>query len=142
LADESHDSPASAWQTNFERHPAIGEKYISFYKPILTKRAGTTIAEQLVASAFMTSPSQEMLDNIVRFIDATGNQGLKTVACGSCAREMNMKDCDEMLLEDIPNKHHLIPNTPHPAHKLIQDLLIYTPAVGTLGQTVNLRHEC
>ena len=142
-ADESHDSPTSARQTNFERHPATGEKYISFYKPILTKRAGTTIAEQLVASAFMASPSQETLDHIIaRFIDATGNQALKTVACGSCAREMNMEDCDEMLLKDIPNKHHLIPNTPHPAHKLIQDLLIYTSALGTSGQTVNLCHEC
>lgn len=142
-ADELHESPTSALQTNSESHPATGEKCISFCKPILNKRAEMTIAEQLVASTFMSSPLQEMLDNIIaRFIDATGNQALKAIACGSCAREMNMEDCDEMLLEDIPNRHHLVPNTPHPAHKLNQDLLIYTPTIGPLGQTVNLCHEC
>ena len=108
-----------------------------------TKGAETTIAEQLVASNFMDIPSQETLNNIIsRFIDATGNQALKTVACGSCAREMDVEDCDEMPLEDIPNKHHLIPNTPHHAHKLVFGLLIYTPALGMSGQTVHLCHEC
>lgn len=93
---------------------------------VLTKDVETTIAEQLVASDFMSSPSQETLKNIIsRFIDATGNEALKTAPCGSCA-----------------NKHHLIPNTAHPAHKLVDELLIYTPALGPSGRTVRLCNGC
>jgi hypothetical protein len=76
----------------------------------------------------MNSPSQEALDDIVsRFIDATGNKSLKSVACGSCAREMNIHECDEIPLKNIPNKHHLIPDTAHPVHELVDGLLIYGP---------------
>ena len=55
---------------------------------------------------------------------------------------MNMEECDEMPLEDISNKRHLIPHTAHPAHKLIRGLLIYAPAVGISGQTVQLCNDC
>lgn len=107
------------------------------------RNKGNNAAERLVASDFLASPSQEELDAIVsRFIDATGNKALKNVACGSCAREMNIVECNEIPLEDIPNKHHLIPHTTHPAHKLLNGLLIYTPALGTSKATVYLCNEC
>lgn len=100
-------------------------------------------AEQLVASNFLASPSQSTLNDIISaFIDATSNKALKTVACGSCAREMNTEECEEILLKDIPNKHHLIPHTPHAAHELVDGLLIYPPALGTRKQTVHICNEC
>lgn len=71
---------------------------------------GNDVAERLLASDFLTSPSRERLDDIIsRFIDATGNLALINVTCGSCAREINIhvSECDEILLKDIPNKHHL-----------------------------------
>jgi len=101
------------------------------------------IAERLVASQFMDSPSQETLNKIISdFIDATGNQALKTVACGSCAREMNMDECTETLLKDIPNRHLLIPHTPHPAHELVDSLLIYAPGLGASKEAIHLCNEC
>ena len=58
LAEEaSGSSMASALQTNFERHLASGEFFVLYYMSIPTERAGTTIAEQLVSSDFMASPS-------------------------------------------------------------------------------------
>ena len=101
------------------------------------------IAEQLVASEFLTSPSQSTLDDIIsRFIDATGNAALETVACGSCAREMNKDECKEIPLKDIPKKHHLLPHALHPAHELVNGLLIYAPALGTSKETMYLCDEC
>lgn len=101
------------------------------------------MAERLLTSDFLTSPSQDKLDGIVsRFIDATGNLALRIVACGSCTREMNIDECDEILLKDIPNKHHLIPHTTHPAHNLIHGLLIHAPGLGNLKPTVYLCNEC
>ena len=101
------------------------------------------VAERVFASNFVTSPSQETLNSIVSdFIDATGNEALKVVACGSCARETNMNDCEEVLLKDIPNKHQLVPHTAHPAHELVDGLLIYPPALSVSKKTVYLCNEC
>lgn len=91
----------------------------------------------------MASPSQEKLDDIIsRFIDSTGNKALKIVACGSCAREMNIHECDKILLDDIPNKHHLIPHTTHPAHNLVNGLLIHAPGLVNSKPTIYLCYEC
>ena len=99
--------------------------------------------EKLLASGFLNSPSQETLNDIISdFIDATGNEALKTVPCGSCAREMNADECNEILLKDIPNRHHLIPHTAHPAHELVHGLLIYAPALGPTKETVHICNEC
>ena len=63
------------------------------------------MAEQVLASDFLTSPSRGRLDDIIsRFIDATDNLALINVMCGSCASEVNIHECDEILLKDIPNK--------------------------------------
>jgi len=105
--------------------------------------APNDIAERLLANNFVSSLSQEILNSIVTdFIDATSNKALKVVACGSCARETNMNDCEEVLLKDIPNKHQLVPHTAHPAHELVDGLLIYTPALSISKKTVYLCNEC
>jgi len=99
--------------------------------------------EQLLASEFIISPSQETLNGIVSdFIDATSNNALKTLACGSCARETNINECDEMPIKNIPNKHPLIPHTAHAAHELVDGLLIYAPALGVSKKTVYICNEC
>ncbi len=108
-----------------------------------TDAAPNDTAERLIASQFMESPSQDTLNDIIsNFIDATGNKALRMVACGSCAREMNMDECDEIAIKDIPNKHHLIPHTTHAAHELIDGLLIYAPALGATKETVYLCNDC
>ena len=49
-----------------------------------TDAAPNDIAERLVASQFMESPSQDTLNDIIsNFIDATGNKALRMEACGS-----------------------------------------------------------
>jgi hypothetical protein len=105
--------------------------------------AAKEVAECLVASQFMNSPSQETLDKIVAdFIDATGNQALKTVACGACARESIASECTETPLKDIPNRHLLTPHTAHAAHELVDNLLIYAPGLGASKKTMHLCNEC
>lgn len=100
-------------------------------------------AERLVTSDFMASPSQSVLNDMVsRFIDATNNEALKTAICGSCARETSVVECEEIPLKDIPNKHHLIPHSPHVAHELINGLLIYPVALGASKETMHLCDEC
>jgi hypothetical protein len=99
--------------------------------------------DRLVASDFLATTSQTVLDQIIcRFIDATCNEALKTVACGSCARESRIDECEEIQLNDIPNKHHLIPHVPHPAHELVNGLLFYAPALGSANETVGLCNAC
>ena len=101
------------------------------------------LVERLLVSKFMKTPSQEVLNSLVSdFVDATSNNALKTVACGSCARETNINECDEVLLKDIPNRHQLVPHTPHPAHELFHGLLIYAPAISVSKSTVTLCDEC
>ncbi len=105
--------------------------------------APVDITERLLASEFLNTPSQETLNNIISdFIDATGNKALKTVPCGSCAREMNADESNEISLKDIPNSHLLIPHTEHPAHELVHGLLIYAPALGPTKKTVHICNEC
>lgn len=105
--------------------------------------AADDTTEQLLASEFIVSPSQETLNGIISdFIDATSNKALKILACGSCARETNINECNEMLMKEIPNKHLLIPHTAHAAHELVDGLLIYAPALGVSKQTVYICNEC
>jgi len=105
--------------------------------------ASQVTAERLVASEFMASPSQSVLNDMIsRFIDASSNEALKTTACGSCARETSLAECEEIALKDIPNKHHLIPHSPHAAHELVNGLLIYPAALGASKETMHLCDGC
>ena len=99
--------------------------------------------ERLVASGFLATTSQTTLDDIIsRFIVATSNNSLKIAACGSCARQISADQIEEILLEDIPYQHHLIPHTPHVAHELVNGLLLYPPALGVAKNSMNLCNEC
>ena len=99
--------------------------------------------ERLVASGFLTTTSQSTLDGIIsHFINATNNDTLKIVVCGSCAREISADDSEEILLENIPNRHHLIPHKPHPAHELVNGLLLHPSALGAAKKTMDLCNGC
>ena len=99
--------------------------------------------EQLVASGFLATTSQSVLDGIVsQFIDATSNAALKTVVCGSCARETTIDECQEILLKDIPNKHLLMPHVPHVAHELVDGLLLYRTVNGLANGLIYLCDGC
>jgi hypothetical protein len=129
-------SPVAADDTTLEQIPMKKSE-----APL--KAASHNAVERLIASEFLDTPSQEKLNSITSdFIDATGNEALKTVPCGSCAREMNRSECNETTLKDIPNRHHLIPHAAHPAHKLVDGLLIYPPAMGSSRKTCHLCNEC
>ena len=99
--------------------------------------------ESLIKSGFLATTSETVLNQIIStFIDATSNEALKIVICGSCARETCTEDSEEILLEDIPNKHQLIPHIPHAAHRLVDGLLIHASALVSSKETMNLCNGC
>ena len=99
--------------------------------------------ERLVASGFLATTSQFVLDGIVsQFIDATSNGALKAVVCGSCARETSIDECQEILLKEIPNKHLLIPHVPHVAHELVDGLLLYGSTIELVSGMIQLCNGC
>lgn len=99
--------------------------------------------ESLIESGFLATTSETVLNQIIStFIDATSNEALKIVICGSCARETCTEDSKEILLEDIPNKHQLIPHIPHAAHRLVDGLLIHASALVSSKETMNLCNGC
>lgn len=109
----------------------------------LLNKKHKAMADHLLASNFLASPSQEIKNALIsKFIDATANKALRNVACGSCARETSILECDEIPLKNIPNKHHLIPHMAHAAHELVDGLLFFTPGLGLSKATVYLCHEC
>ena len=99
--------------------------------------------EHIIGSGFLATTSQNDLNKIISsFIEATSNEALKIVVCGSCARETGIDECEEIQLEDIPNKHQLIPHVPHAAHQLVNGLLIHGSALGLSNQTMYLCNGC
>ena len=123
-----------------ERTPvqiASGER-MEFAGTILDDRT-----ERIIGSEFLATTSQSVLNQIISsFIEATSNEALKIVVCGSCARETSTEESEEISLEDIPNKNQLIPYIPHAAHLLVNGLLIYGSALGLSKETMNLCNSC
>src|ERR1700720_3113790 len=54
------------------------------------------------------------------FYNATSTSALKPTVCGVCAREVSARDDRPTLwhINELPNSHHLIPLSLHPAHDL------------------------
>ncbi|KAK7035964.1 hypothetical protein R3P38DRAFT_2472382, partial [Favolaschia claudopus] len=59
------------------------------------------------------------------YIDKTNNAALTKQVCMVCARLLFATSMEEVALEELPNKLHLIPYHAHPAHKLHDGYLIH-----------------
>jgi len=95
-----------------------------------------------LTSSFMVAPSEETLKRVVKeFIDATGNDALKMVACASCAREFYASKTTCFKIEDIPNRDRLKPTNPHPKHDIFDGILLYPKGIDPRGQA-NICNEC
>ncbi|KAJ7692073.1 hypothetical protein B0H17DRAFT_1159660 [Mycena rosella] len=55
---------------------------------------------------------------LTRAINRTGNDALRKELCMICARRLFMDRLRAVAITDVPNKRHLIPTHPHPAHAL------------------------
>jgi len=93
-------------------------------------------------SSFMLVPSEETLKRVVKeFIDATGNDALKTVPCASCARQFNASKTVQFNIEDIPNRERLKPAVTHPKHNMYDGSLLYPGGIESNGKA-NICNEC
>lgn len=78
---------------------------------------------------FQTMPSDVIQNCIKHFIDRTSNRALSSAVCIACARELAASEGHTISVNEVPNHHLLIPNEPHPAHVLTNDLLLHTAAI-------------
>ncbi|RDB16871.1 ATP-dependent DNA helicase PIF1 [Hypsizygus marmoreus] len=96
----------------------------------------------ILTSEFMQPPPREVVDRaIAGFIDRTGNEAMKLVACAACARETEKLSALRYTLSDIPSQGRLQPANPHPAHTLFRGMLLYQPAI-LRDDTTHLCSEC
>jgi hypothetical protein len=66
---------------------------------------------------------------IADFIDATGNNGVRQMVCAVCAREMWAAETTPIRVQDLPNKHLLVPVELHSAYKLTFGMLLESNAI-------------
>jgi hypothetical protein len=86
--------------------------------------------EGLCENGFMRAPSKEAIDAAIEgFIDRTSNAALAFGVCAVCARETPAKDLSPQRVEHMPSPHRLKPNVDHPAHHLINGMLLHTSEV-------------
>jgi hypothetical protein len=78
-------------------------------------------------SVFLDLPSDVEIKSCYQsFYESTSNVRLRSGVCGVCGRQA-FYDSDQLSwfsLQRIPNRHRLIPSDPHPAHRLLFDLLL------------------
>ncbi|PPQ73393.1 hypothetical protein CVT25_004618, partial [Psilocybe cyanescens] len=99
--------------------------------------------EEVIQSDFLSAPTTDTLkERLGLFIDATSNEALRRRTCGSCARDRPEEDLREKDLDEIPNKELLAPTTPHPAHVLMDGMLVHGDSVINDGNTLIICSEC
>ena len=93
--------------------------------------------EQFENSEYMALPTEsKMRECLQMFIDATGNNALKKVACLSCGGRFFAHLCKPgfVALDKIPNWHFLQPETEHPSHVYSSGLLLKQSALSVSEQ--------
>lgn len=93
-----------------------------------------TTAERILAAIdsynpniekFMELPSEEDVQyRHERYRNATSNDALAQCVCVSCAREVWRREAQEVLLRSLKCKDRLRPWKAHPAHKLVDGMLL------------------
>ena len=74
---------------------------------------------------FDTVTDEVKSQRIAKFIDATGNDALTTGICAVCAGRFFRQGMTDMLLSTLQTDKTLEPMAPHPAHDLIDGMLLY-----------------
>lgn len=96
----------------------------------------------LITNDFMKAPKPDVIKQcIANFIRATGNDSLKAKICAVCAREHNKSAIEDITFNDVPNRSHLKPSQPHPAHDLFFEDLLLQPQ-GVNGNLISICQEC
>ena len=86
--------------------------------------------EDLKKSHFMTLPSPDEIKNCMAdFIQATGNQALKTAICAVCAQITAIRKIQDIAINEIPHSELLAPREAHPGHFLCNGMLLHKEAV-------------
>ncbi|KAG9095888.1 hypothetical protein FRC07_011019, partial [Ceratobasidium sp. 392] len=110
-----------------------------------------TAAEEERSSGgfFHLPPDADTLQSYAEVHAATTNAALEHRICAVCARRRLTAEAGStrMRVIDIPNRHRLIPQTPHPAHILTQGCLLELKAChgnesNPLTQSTDLCNEC
>ena len=103
---------------------------------------GDEIVNVLCQNAFMKAPQKHVIDGLIGdFIDRTSNSAMAVAACAVCARELNRTDLTSYRLDLIPSRHLLRPAIPHPAHDILDGMLLH-PAGVTNAEMANVCIEC
>jgi hypothetical protein len=100
-------------------------------------------------SKYLDLPTADEVKACYRhFYEATSDNALKMVICAVCAREVGVFDDNVSVLspQEIPNGHRLVPHQPHPAHHLLNGMLLEPSGVQyhdePARQKVNICHQC
>lgn len=76
-------------------------------------------------SVFLQLPTRQQVDQCrSAFLAATSNDALKTEVCVSCARRLGTGSGESIKLDELPNRHQLVPAVPHFAHRLTNGMLL------------------
>ena len=85
---------------------------------------------ELCQNTFMKAPTKEVVDSLIeQFIDRTSNSAMAVAVCAVCARETSKAELKPLHLDLIPSRHHLQPPVPHPAHNIINGMLLHPTGV-------------
>lgn len=76
---------------------------------------------------FMETVSSECREKcITNFIDATGNDAVRTAVCAACAGRFFMREMETMFLVDLERTGQLTPHQFHFAHVLTRRMLLHS----------------
>ena len=92
---------------------------------------------------YLELPSDEEVKQCYRdFFEATGSRAVSMVVCAVCSREVSVHDDGITVcsVNDIPNRHRLIPLHKHAAHETVHDMLLESK--GVQGDQANICGEC
>nr|GAT43542.1 predicted protein [Mycena chlorophos] len=143
IAQPNHAAPTlppTPPEDNAEARDALPS--VSELCPQSDARVHRGTVQDLINGPFLAQVDASIIEACIgRCIDHTGNQALKKSTCVCCARRLFLPELEEIQLSDIPNKHLLKPTHPHPAHQLLEGVLLHEPAIKQ-GPPFFLRSTC
>ena len=96
------------------------------------------------AGFFETVTEEVRRERIVKFIDATGNDALATEICAVCAGRFFTQSMNDMLLSKLRVEKTLVPSQSHPAHVLMEEMLLHNTgdSIRTDANGERYAHTC
>ena len=99
----------------------------------------------IITSPFMRSPTEETIKtSLCGFLDQTGNAAACTSICAVCARECDQisSPTRKLVACDVPHPLRLSPHSPHPAHILHEEMLLYPESINSNSNQITICEEC